>query len=332
VSAFDPAQSRQQPLDAVLVGDTAQDLLLFGLPPDLPPERELLVERMEFVLGGSAAITAHNLAALGARVGFVTPQAEDLFGIACRAQLAQASVDLSRTVPTACPTGVTVMVQHQGFRRAFTYPGNATRLELRDLDLEYLCSARHFHLSSLFLQRALRDDVPRLFATLKSAGLTISLDTNDDPWDEWPASLAACLGYVDILMPNEREACRITGLADPEAAIGRLRREIPTLVVKRGSAGAAVFRGDFEESQRAVPAPFLDAVGAGDSFNAGFLYGFLNGESLSDCLRLGNIAGAYSTTGAGGTTAFRDRARLQQFLGEHRAPSAQPSGQAGPTA
>ncbi len=60
-------------LDITLAGDTAIDLLLFGLPEDLPPERELPVDHMGVVVGGSAAITAHNLAALGARVGFVTP-------------------------------------------------------------------------------------------------------------------------------------------------------------------------------------------------------------------------------------------------------------------
>ena len=167
--------------DVTLVGDTALDLMLYGLPADLPPERELLVERMEFALGGSAAITAHNMAALGMRVGFVTPASSDLFATLCLTHLREMGVDLSACVQSKTPAGLTVMVQHQSFRRALTYPGNATELRLQDLDLEYLSSARHFHLSSLFLQKNLLGDIPPLFARLKQAGLTISMDTNDDP-------------------------------------------------------------------------------------------------------------------------------------------------------
>jgi sugar/nucleoside kinase (ribokinase family) len=300
--------------DVTLVGDTALDLLLYGLPPELPPERELLAERMELTLGGSAAITAHNLAALGSRVGFITAEADDVFAATCFRQLAEAGVDLSRSVRSAERSGVTVMLQHAAFRRALTYPGNATRLRFRDLDLDYLANARHFHLSSFFLQRDLRDDVPRLFAALKQAGLTISLDTNDDPWNEWSGAIAEGLHYVDILMPNEREACRLTGIADPQAAVQKLRRAVPTLVVKRGARGATVFHGDDEVSLPAVSVHFVDAVGAGDSFNAGFLDAYLQDAPLPECLRRGNQAGAFSTTQAGGTTAFRDPAALRKYI------------------
>ncbi len=212
------------------------------------------------------------------------------------------------------------MLQHNGFRRAFTYPGNATRLRLRDLDLEYLASGRHFHLSSFFLQRDLRDDVPQLFAALKRAGLTLSLDTNDDPWNGWSGAITESLRYLDILMPNEREACRLAGTPDLDTAIERLRRAVPILVVKRGAAGATLCHGSTRETQPALAVRSLDAVGAGDSFNAGFLYGYLNDAPLSECLAMGNVAGAFSTTATGGTTAFRNKAVLQSFLAAHLQP------------
>ena len=306
-------------LDITLAGDSALDLLLLGLPEDLPLERELLVERMQLALGGSAAITAHNLAALGARTGLITPRGNDLFAESCVQQLQAAGVDLSRAVPSRDPGGLTVMLQHEVLRRALTFPGNATGLRLTDLDLDYLASARHFHLSSFFLQRNLRDDVPQLFRTLKAAGLTLSLDTNDDPWDEWSGAFAESLALVDVFLPNQREACRLTGLPDAGRAAEKLRREVPTLVLKQGPAGATVFHGDFEESQAPVSAVFFDGVGAGDSFNAGFLSAFLAEANLSECLRRGNLAGAFSTTAAGGTSAFQDPARLHQFFAQHGA-------------
>ncbi|MGI8772712.1 MAG: carbohydrate kinase family protein [Acidobacteriaceae bacterium] len=300
--------------DITIIGDTNVDLLLGGLPEDLPPERELAVEQMAVTLGGSAAITAHNMAALGARVGLITALPEDLFGAFCMEQLHAAGVDLAQRVLSRESTGVTVLLQHTAFRRAFTYPGSAGKLRLADLDVSYLSRSRHFHLSSFFLQRELRDDVPRLFATLKQAGLTISLDTNDDPWDAWSGPIFESLRYVDILMPNEREACRLAGVTDIALAIDILRRAVPTLVVKRAAQGAVVLHGDERLALPAIPVTPRDAVGAGDSFNAGFLYGYLNRQPLARCLELGNLAGAYSTTQAGGTAAFRNRAGRQSFF------------------
>lgn len=300
--------------DITIIGDTNVDLLLGGLPEDLPPERELAVQHMAVTLGGSAAITAHNLAALGARVGLITALPEDLFGAFCMEQLHAAGVDLAQRVLSCESTGVTVLLQHAAFRRAFTYPGSAGKLRLADLDLAYLSRARHFHLSSFFLQRELRDDVPRLFATLKLAGLTISLDTNDDPWDAWSGPIFESLRYVDILMPNEREACRLAGVKEIERAIGILRRAVPVLVVKRAAQGAVVFHGGERLARPGIAVTPHDAVGAGDSFNAGFLYGYINRQPLAQCLELGNLAGAYSTTQPGGTAAFRDRVARQSFF------------------
>jgi sugar/nucleoside kinase (ribokinase family) len=59
----------------------------------------------------------------------------------------------------------------------------------------------------------------------------------------------------------------------------------------------------------------IDPVGAGDSFDAGFLFQFLRGAELGKCLEYGNLCGAFSTTASGGTEAFRDAERMRQFLG-----------------
>ena len=61
----------------------------------------------------------------------------------------------------------------------------------------------------------------------------------------------------------------------------------------------------------------VDDIGAGDSFDAGFVHQFLKGAKLEDCLAFANVAGAYSTTKEGGTEAFRDRAALSSFIRQH---------------
>ncbi len=305
--------------DITLAGEANLDLLLHGLPEDLPVERELLADRMAMVLGGSPAITAHNLAALGSRVGFVTPLAGDLFASMCFEDLSLAGVDLSRAVrlENHAQTGVSILLQHESARRTLTYPGSTARLRFEGLDLAYLTSARHFHLSSYFLQTALRPDVPRLLAACKRAGLTTSLDPNDDPSGEWDESFLEVLPHVDILMPNQHEACRLMREQDPEAASRRLAELVPLLVVKRGGSGAVARRGSERWESPTVDVVSLDAVGAGDSFNAGFLHSYLQGRSIDRCLHFGNLTGGFSTTALGGTGAFRDRAALRSFLAAH---------------
>jgi sugar/nucleoside kinase (ribokinase family) len=302
--------------DVTLAGEANLDLLLYGLSDDLPADRELIADGMALTLGGSPAITAHNLAALGSRTGFITATSDDLFGSMCIGDLKAVGVDLSHAVRSEhiANTGVSVLLQHRNSRRTLTYPGNTLNLRWEDLDLEYLADARHFHLSSYFLQEGLRKDVPRLFAYLKRAGLTISIDPNDDPSGAWGESFFEVLKYVDVFMPNEREVCEMMRDSDTERAISKLAARVPVLVVKRGARGAMALAGRDRYESETIAVDFVDAIGAGDSFNAGFLHGFVKGWPLTRCLHFGNLTGAFSTTAAGGIEAFRHRERLDEFL------------------
>jgi sugar/nucleoside kinase (ribokinase family) len=298
--------------DVTLVGDMNLDLLLYGLPEDLPCERELLARDMAIRVGGSGAITAHNLAALGSKVGFISSVPGDDFGRLCREEMDHAGVDMSRSTPLKdARTGVTVHLQHKEQRHMFTYAGATSQLSFEHLDLAYLADSRHFHMSSYYLQRALTPRIPELFRQLKSAGLTISLDPNDDPAQSWDRSILESLQFVDVLMPNEREACLIAGESSLEQAIAALRKRAPLLIIKRGARGASAYTLHKEWHSSSQSAPIVDAVGAGDSFNAGFLHAWIRGCDTDRALSFGNRAGAVSTSMSGGTAAFRDPASLQ---------------------
>jgi sugar/nucleoside kinase (ribokinase family) len=300
--------------DFTLVGDTNLDLLLYGLPEDLPLEQELLADRMAMHLGGSGAITAHNLAALGNSVGFISSVADDDAGRLCSRKLTAVGVDLSRRVQRAnVQTGVTVLLQHEIHRRMFTYAGATQDLQGPDLDREYLKRGRHFHMTSYFLQRSVTAEIPALFAALKQAGLTISLDTNDDPSQGWDRGVLDAIRLVDVLMPNEREACLLAGESDLERAIAKLRELVPVLVVKRGAKGASAYRGSECWHADAHPVKVVDAVGAGDSFNAGFLHAWVRGWPMERALAYGNLTGAWSTRASGGTAAFREAGAMDRL-------------------
>jgi len=299
-------------LDITIAGEINLDLILYGLPEHMPTERELLASDFAITLGSSSAILAHNLAALGSRVGFVTKVGDDSFGALAVERLRERGVDLAG-IAHGAKSGVTLILPHGPERHILTYLGTISELRFEDLDLDYLASARHFHMSSLFLQRKLLPRVPELFRRMKSAGLTTSLDTNDDPEDRWD-SVLEILPHVDILLPNEREAMKMSRADNVETALSRLAQMVETIVVKMGASGAVAIRDGHRFSAPAVPVTVIDPIGAGDSFDAGFLHQFLRGADLTTCLAYGNVCGAFSATDCGGTEAFRDTARMQEFL------------------
>jgi sugar/nucleoside kinase (ribokinase family) len=303
-------------LDIAIAGEINPDLILYGLPEEMPTERELLARDFCITLGSSSAIVAHNLAVLGSRVGFVTKVGDDAYGNMALVRLSSSGVDVSRVVRSeGAQSGFTVILQHQRERHILTYLGTISELRFEDLDLPYLTSARHFHLSSLFLQRALRPRVPELFRCMKKAGLTTSLDTNDDPDDRWGAIVEEALPYVDVLLPNEREAMKIAHSDDLESALACLGPRVKVLAVKMGTRGALAICDGKRFTAPAVKVDVVDPVGAGDSFDAGFLHQYVRGADLQSCLAYGNLCGAFSTTAAGGTEAFRDSIKLRGFLG-----------------
>jgi sugar/nucleoside kinase (ribokinase family) len=309
--------------DITIAGEINLDLVLYGLPESIPVERELLASGFEVTLGSSSAILAHNLATLGVTTGFITRVGQDEFGQLALHRLAESGVDLSKVVVASdnTKTGVTILLHHGDRRRILTYPGTMFEMSRADLDIEYLASARHFHLSSLFLHRALQPDLPALFRELKSRGLTISLDTNDDPEDKWNGVLPELLPYVDILLPNRDELCRITRRSNLEDALAELSSIVPTIAVKCGSEGALVQTGRSRVLVPGVPVSAVDTIGAGDSFNAGFLAAWLSGCSPEQSARAGNISGALSTQAPGGTEAFRLREQRDKFLQQHHFPA-----------
>ena len=303
--------------DVTIAGELNLDLILYGLPEQLLPERELLADRMMLTLGSSSAIVAHNLSTLGSRVGFQSRIGDDPLGRISLERLQESNVDVSRVrvVPGETTTGLTVILHHAQWRNILTYSGTIAELNWDDLDLDYLSDSRHFHFSSFYLQNKLRPRAAELFQFMKSKGLTVSLDTNDDPDDRWEGGLFDVLQHVDVFLPNEREACKAAGTEDLEEAINRLSKRVPLLVVKLGRKGALAQKG----SQRFTAAPSkelvpVDSVGAGDSFDAGFLHEYLRGSDLEKCLARGNRTGALSTTRPGGTEAFRDANHRDKFL------------------
>ncbi|MBI3475846.1 MAG: carbohydrate kinase family protein [Acidobacteria bacterium] len=307
-------------VDVCIVGEINMDIILSGLPKELVLERELLATDASMTLGSSSAICAHNLGMLGSKVGFVSKIGNDPLGKMALERLAAGNVDVSQVKRSTSRTltGLTVIMPHGQLRYIVTYPGTMFEMQFSDIDMGYVRAARHLHVSSFFLHRALRPRIVDLFRQAKDAGLSTSLDTNDDPENKWGRDLLEVLKYVDIFLPNDREAKKVTGTVDLSQALNVLAGLVKVVAVKRGSA-ASICRSGEEQWSVAPPANEhpVDVVGAGDTFNAGFLHMYLRGGNLEDCLTLANITAACSVTKEGGTEAFVNRSNMLAFVRQH---------------
>ena len=308
--------------DVAIAGELNLDLILSGLPAELPLEREVLASGFTVTLGSSSAILAHNLSCLGVKVSFAGLIGNDDFGRTALAFLNQAGVDTRQVaaVRDGTPTGVTILLTHERGRRILTYPGPMSSLTVADLNIEALAAARHFHLSSLFLQTGLHRSLASLIRELKTRGCTISLDTNDDPTGQWDGVLHELLPLIDILLPNREELFRIARRDTVDAALEELSSVVPLIAIKCGREGAIVQERNVRHVVPPINVRAVDSIGAGDSFNTGFLAAWLSGLNSFESARAGNIAGALSTTRTGGIEAFLRASERDAFLAEHTFP------------
>ncbi len=307
--------------DLAIAGELNLDLILYGLPLVMEAERDLLGTGFTSTLGSSSAIVAHNAATLGMRVRFATLVGDDDLGRIALGRLREAGVETSGAiVDPSVSTGVTILLPHGPVRHSLTYLGSIAGLTVKHLDWESLAQARHFHLCSLYLQQGLHDGIVELIRYLKAAGLSISLDTNDDPANGWGPPLNELLPHVDFFLPNEGEICRMAGGVSLEEALRMFADKVPTIVVKRGRQGCRVKHHDQVFDVPGMIVAPVDTIGAGDSFDAGFLGAWLQGLPIAACAQAGNVTGALSTQATGGTEAFRDAALRTSFLRQYGYP------------
>lgn len=292
--------------DVLVVGELNVDLILNELAAFPSIGKEVLSCSMSLTLGSSAAILAHNLSQLGSKVAFAGKMGNDVFGDIILQRLQAGGVDTSLIIRgDHLTTGATVVLNVDNDRAMITHPGAMETLSLEDIPIHSLTRSRHLHFSSYFLQPGLKKDIATLFREAKRLGMTTSFDPQWDPGEKWDLDIGKILPHVDIFLPNENELIFITGQRDLAAAIDHISSFPCMTAIKRGVEGSTLLHKGTVETQPAfLNDRFADAIGAGDSFNAGFIHQFLLGNPPDACQRFANFAGSISTTAPGGTGAF----------------------------
>ncbi len=299
--------------DIIALGELNVDLLLNKIGGFPEVGKEIFAKEMTLTLGSSTAIFAANAASLGAKVSFLGMVGNDDFGAFVRTSLEKRGVDTSNLIEVStAATGLTAILNYDQDRANVTYPGAMSIMGVKDIRPEVIAQAKHVHISSIFLQETLHKDIYEIVKLVKDNGATLSMDMQFDPEEKWDFDYKKILPLVDIFMPNIQELTAVTGKKTLEEAVAEVRPYINVLVVKMGSKGSTVVT---KEGEIILPAMLnsnvVDAIGAGDSFNSGFITAFVQGKDLEYCQYLGNLTGAINTTAAGGTGAFTSKEAVE---------------------
>ena len=299
--------------DIIALGELNVDLLLNKIGGFPEVGKEIFAKEMTLTLGSSTAIFAANAASLGTKVSFLGMVGNDDFGAFVRTSLEKRGVDTSNLIEVStAATGLTAILNYDQDRANVTYPGAMSIMGVKDIRPEVIAQAKHVHISSIFLQETLHKDIYEIVKLVKDNGATLSMDMQFDPEEKWDFDYKKILPLVDIFMPNIQELTAVTGKKTLEEAVAEVRPYINVLVVKMGSKGSTVVT---KEGEKFLPAMLnsnvVDAIGAGDSFNSGFITAFVQGKDLEYCQYLGNLTGAINTTAAGGTGAFTSKEAVE---------------------
>lgn len=303
-------------IDVLTFGDLCADLIITG--KDVVPEfgqKEKLVDDYSLQMGGSCSIFACQTGKLALHTAIVGKVGNDRFGDLIINTLKASGVNVEYIKQdNRQKTGLTVALNNVEDRAMLTYNGTNDAVEYGDIPFELLKSVRHLHIGSYFLMKKLQPHYPEIVQKLKSFGATISLDTNWDPEDKWDNGIWDIMPYVDIFLPNENEAMAITKESSADKAIEKLKSIIPILAVKKGKDGAVVYAEGRTIYSPSIDIVKVDAVGAGDSFDGGFVYGYLSGKSLEECACTGCICGSLSTRMEGGSAGQPSLQEINKYL------------------
>ncbi|MFC2115034.1 carbohydrate kinase family protein [Bacteroidota bacterium] len=300
--------------DALVIGELNVDLILNNIEEFPRMSTEIIAGDMQLLMGSSSAIFASNLSVLGGRVAFLGKIGNDDFGVLIIDTLDQKGVSTEFIIRSSeYKTGATIVLNYGEDRAMVTYPGAMEQLIIEDITREVLQHCRHIHISSVFLQTGILENIPEILRLAKELDISTSLDPQWDPSEKWDLDLKELLPLIDVFLPNIQELLSLTGQKDVHNALDSVKDYAHTIAVKMGSNGSIGYKnGQILEKKPFLNDRVVDAIGAGDSFNAGFISKFLQKKDLMECLEFGNLAGAINTTSSGGTNSFESLEKVKE--------------------
>jgi sugar/nucleoside kinase (ribokinase family) len=299
----------------VVFGEFFFELVFYDLPSVPRMGEEVKTVSFARFPGGGVSTTALVAAKLGTPTKVITRIGLDALTSPEWLKLGESGISTAGCeIDPHLPTAMTVSAAFDGDRMMITHDRLNIKLErlLRQSRVQKeLTSARHVHMACAMSPP--QAWIPAM-RKLRHRGLTISADVGWNPEVLASPRLPSLLKEFEFTFPNEVEALALTGEKTIEAAAGKLARWVRIPVVKLGTDGSLAISGGKILRMKSIRVRAVDATGAGDAFDGGFLHGYLAGWPLEDCMRAGNICGALSTTRPGGSSAIPTPKNLRKLM------------------
>jgi len=301
-------------LDLVIFGEFFSDMIFYGLRNQPRFGEEVKTDSFLIAPGGGLATVAIAASRLGSATGIVTRVGADAAVLPTWNTIQSEGLDA-----TACeirhdqPTALTVSIAYQSNRMMVTHePINRLIEDLLEKQAvrQKLHRARHVHFACAM--RRPRKWIP-MMKSLTDDGITVSADFGWNP-DLSPKQLHSIVKYCHFIFPNEHEAKVLTGTTNALRALEKLQDWVRVPIVKLGKRGAMVMADGKLYRQPSLRIPVVDATGAGDAFDGGFLHAFLHGADWDDCLRAGNICSSLSASQPGGSQGLPGQREFRKHM------------------
>ncbi len=306
-------------MKSLVIGDLNVDVIVSGAPQLPVLGHEIPCEDIQTVMGGAASIFACRLAQLGGNVDIFGKVGNDVNGSIVLRNFRSSGVGIDRVkVIDDFKTGITISLTFPENRAFITYVEGIDNLTKSDISPELFRGYSHFHVSSIYILRKMLSSFSWVFSEAKKRGLTTSLDTNADPLNKYE-HVDEILSHVDIFLPNDKEAKAITEANSVYSALEKLSEKVPVVAIKRGEKGAIGRHTNKTVTVKPLHIKPVDTTGAGDSFDAGFIYYFLHkNKGFKASMEFANALGALSCLYIGGAEKKITEADVHNFIGQQK--------------
>ncbi len=303
--------------DVFIYGDVNVDIVIPGVEHFPLPGQEDVVDAMNTYVGGGAALFALGLGKLGLNPVFQGTVGDDCYGKFIWEEFRKTNTDCSLLrFSKSGHTGITLSFTNKKERSFLTCRGTNSEIDLDSVNLKQVQKAGHIHVTGYAGSSNHLKYLNLLKNVKEIKGITISLDVGWDDTDEWYPGIYELFPYIDVLFMNETEAVHYGKKINAGEAAEDFSGYCKCAVVKLGKKGALACSGGKVSQADSYQVAAVDTTGAGDAFNAGFIYGFLKEKDITECLKFGNGCGALSVTKLGGNTGFPAEDELLEFIKE----------------
>ena len=312
-----------------VLGDANVDIIV-PYPKYLNEERSMVEYPSPSLQGGgTSSNTAVALARLGVCTSFVGTIGDDQYGKYIRADFEKEGVDISQLVvePDLNTVGVFAFIDEYGERYLWGWPRENQAFKVLDehkISLEKLMEGSWIHSSgmSLVYDTSARKTIIRIFREACERGIPTSFDLNlrvDNGClePEYEKAVREIIRYTTVLLGSGTDEFAWLGDGDWKENARSFVSDKRTVIVRNGKEGSIGFFREGETIAPAFKVKVEDTVGAGDVYNAGFIFAMLEGKPLGECLVWGNAVSGF-TVAKKGARGCPTKKELDEFLEEEQ--------------